>query len=168
MKLAKNMNQVRKIKKSDISALKEVLNTIELFPSEMLDDMISDYFNNPDTEDIWFTEEQDGKPISIGFCAPEKLTEGTYNLYAIGVRKDIQSKGIGSRMMNFIETYLKENGARILIIDTSRSSDFELTRKFYHKLNYHKEAVIRDFWSEGEDKVVFWKKLQYANKIDTH
>ena len=99
------------------------------------------------------------KPISIGFCAPEKLTEGTYNLYAIGVRSDIQSKGTGSRMMAFIENHLKANGHRILIVDTSGTKDFELTRKFYEKLGYNKEAVIRDFWKEGDDKVIFWKKL---------
>ena len=145
--------------KSDIPYLKQVLDTIELFPSEMLDDMISDYLNNPKTKEVWFTATKKNKPISIGYCAPEKLTEGTYNLYAIGVRNDIQSKGTGSKMMIFIENHLKENGQRILIVDTSGTDDFKLTRKFYEKLGYNKEAVIRDFWKEGDDKVIYWKKL---------
>jgi ribosomal protein S18 acetylase RimI-like enzyme len=83
-----------------------------------------------------------------------------YKLYAIGVRNDIQSKGTGSRMMTFIENHLKANNQRILIVDTSGTDDFRLTRKFYEKLEYNKEAVIRDFWKEGDDKVVFWKKLK--------
>ena len=29
----------------------------------------------------------------------------------------------------------------------------------YENLNYTKEAVIRDLWKEGEDKVVYWKTL---------
>ena len=143
----------------DVADLKEVLNSIELFPSEMLDDMISDYFNNPETQEVWFTETENDTPISIGYCAPEKLTEGTFNLYAIGVRSDIQSKGTGSSMMNFVETHLKSLGHRILIVDTSGTDDFKLTRQFYEKLAYQKEAVIRDFWQEGDDKVVYWKKL---------
>ena len=151
--------EIRMVNGNDIPALKEVLDTIELFPSEMLDDMISDYLNNPETEEIWFTETENDKPISIGYCAPEKLTEGTYNLYAIGVRKDIQSSGTGRRMMSFIENYLKENGQRILIVDTSGTDEFKLAREFYDKLVYNKEAVIRDFWQEGDDKVVYWKKL---------
>jgi ribosomal protein S18 acetylase RimI-like enzyme len=153
------MNEVRMVTQSDITDLKQVLDSIELFPSEMLDNMIFDYLNNPETEEIWFTASENSRPISIGFCAPEKLTEGTYNLYAIGVRRDIQGKGIGRKMMAYIEDYLKEKGGRILVVDTSGTDDFRKTRRFYEKLNYNKEAVIRDFWKEGDDKVVFWKKL---------
>lgn len=153
------MNEIRLVTKDDIKGLKDVLDSIELFPSEMLDDMISDYFKNPETQEIWFTALAHKKPISIGFCAPEKLTEGTYNLYAIGVRSDMQGKGIGREMMNYIERHLKQNGHRILIVETSGTDDFRLTRKFYENLNYTKEAVIRDFWKEGDDKVIYWKKL---------
>lgn len=147
------------VTQSDIPDLKQVLESIELFPSEMLDAMVSDYLENPDSEEIWFTTVENDKPISIGYCAPEKLTEGTYNLYAIGVRSDIQGNGVGSKMMAFIEGHLRDNGHRILIVDTSGTEEFKLTRRFYEKLNYNREAVIRDFWNEGDDKVVYWKKL---------
>lgn len=46
------MNNIRKVIKSDLEGLKHVLDTIELFPAEMLDDMISDYFENPVSEEI--------------------------------------------------------------------------------------------------------------------
>ena len=70
--------------------------------------MISDYFTNPDTEAIWFTCITDGKLSALGYCAPEKLTNGTYNLYAIAVDKELQGKGrgIGHKLMNFIEQLL--------------------------------------------------------------
>ena len=150
---------IRKIKKDDIQYLKVVLDSIELFPSEILEDMISSFLNNSETEEIWFTATDNDIPISIGFCAPEKLTEGTFNLYAIGVKADIQGKGIGNKMMKYIEEQLRQKGQRILIVETSGSEDLKLTRKFYENLDYTKEATIRDFWSEGDDKVVFWKRL---------
>ncbi len=153
------MNEIRMVTPSDIPYLKQVLDSIELFPSEMLDEMIADFFDNPESEDVWFTALQNEEAISIGFCSPEKLTEGTYNLYALGIRSDIQAKGIGSKMMSFIEDHLRNKGSRVLIVDTSGTEDFQLTRNFYEKLNYNKEAVIRDFWAEGDDKVVYWKKL---------
>jgi ribosomal protein S18 acetylase RimI-like enzyme len=110
------MKEIRKVCKEDIEGLKRVLENVDLFPSEMLDEMISDYLINPESEEIWFTCTVDNKPISIGYCAPEKLTERTYNLYAIGVHADSQGQGIGKAMMDFIEKYLQDSGARILIV----------------------------------------------------
>lgn len=106
-----------------------------------------------------FTLLVDNHPIAIAYCAPEKLTVGIFNLYAIGVRKDRQGKGIGGQMIQYLENQLQQAGHRILIVETSGTVDFQLTRKFYEDLGYTKEAIIRDFWSEGDDKVIYWKKL---------
>ncbi|HLP94970.1 MAG TPA: GNAT family N-acetyltransferase [Saprospiraceae bacterium] len=135
-----------------------MLNTIELFPSEMLDELISDYLNNPETEEIGFTAIQDNEVCGIAYCAPEKLIDRTFNLLAIGVQNDLQGGGIGKAMMKFIENHLRENGSRILIVDTSSTPEYDRTREFYQKIGYTKEATIRDFWKEGDDKVTFWKK----------
>jgi ribosomal protein S18 acetylase RimI-like enzyme len=61
--------------------------------------------------------------------------------------------------MKYIEQLLKHKDCRILIVETS-SDDAQIgARKFYNKIGYIQEAVIRDFWKDGEDKMVFWKKL---------
>ena len=153
------MSHIRLVTKEDIPHLRNILDSVELFPSEMLADMIQDYLENPESEDIWFTAEDSGTPISIGYCTPEILTEGTFNLIAIGVKEDLQSKGIGSKMIHFLEDLLRTKGSRILIVETSGGDDFIATRHFYEKLGYTKEAEIRDFWKEGESKVIYWKKL---------
>lgn len=152
-------HQIRKAIQKDLAQLKLVLDSSELFPSKMLDDMISDYFNNEESEDIWFTAVDNDLAISIGYCAPEKLTEGTYNLYAIALHKDFQGKGVGGEMMTYIEQELIKKQARLLIVETSGTPEYELTRKFYLKYGYTQEATIRDFYTEGDDKVVFCKKL---------
>ena len=152
--------EIRNVKKEDVPHLKTVLDSSQLFPSHLLDDMIDDYFSNMAATDIWFTMLHDEKPISIGYCAPERLTEGTYNLYAIAVRKDHQGKGIGKKMMAYIEKLLLDQHQRILIVETSGKPEFELTRTFYLKCNYIQQAVIPEFYDTGDDKVVFWKKLQ--------
>lgn len=152
-------DNIRAINKGDLEELKTVIATSGLFPPDLLEGMMSDFFTNPDTQDIWLTKLIDGKPVAIAYCAPERLTTGTYNLYLIAVHNDIQGKGIGSELMSYIETLLKSSGNRVLIVETSGLPEFELTRKFYDNCKYNREAVIRDFYSEGEDKVVFWKKI---------
>ena len=152
-------DQIRKVEKGDIPALKSVLDSSKLFPSVMLEDMLSDFLNNHHSTDIWFTTVKEEKPISIGYCAPERLTEGTYNLYAIAVHADEQGNGIGRKMMEYIEHELRKGGNRVLIVETSGLPGFQLTRDFYLKCNYIQQAVIPDFYEEGDDKIVFWKKL---------
>ena len=151
--------EIREVVHADILELKKVLDSSELFPSYLLDDMIIAYLNDEASTDFWFTTTENKIPISIAYCAPERLTEGTFNLYAIAVRKEHQGKGIGKEMMNYIENRLKQNGARVLIVETSGKPEYQKTRDFYLKCNYIKQAVIPEFYEEGDDKIVFWKKL---------
>jgi len=154
------MNQkIRPVTTADVDDLKLVLDSCELFPSEYLDEMISDYFNNAETEDHWFTFLIDEKPVAIGYCIPEKLTEGTYNLLAIGVSQNAQRKGVASAMMEYIEQQLKQKKGRLLLVETSSDEAQIAARKLYQKIGYKQVAVIDDFWKDGEDKIVFLKQL---------
>ena len=154
--------QIRIVKEKDLQGLKAVIDSSELFPSELLDDMIASYFNNPGSQDIWLTvDDLDLKrsTIAVAYCAPEPMTEGTYNLYLIAIHKDYQGKSIGTQIMQYVEKLLREQGHRVLIVETSGLPEFELTRKFYDKCQYTRMALIKDFYQEGEDKVIFWKKI---------
>ena len=152
-------SKIQTVTQNDIDGLKKVVDSSGLFPSEYLDEMISDYLNNADTQDIWFTYIDSNAPTAIGYCVPEKLTNGTYNLLAIGVSQDSQRNGVATEMMNYIEQQLKQKDGRILIVETSSDNAQIGARKFYEKIGYTQMAVIKDFWNDGEDKIVFWKKL---------
>lgn len=153
------MNNIRSVEARDIPELRTVIDSNDLFPSHLLNDMMSDYLQNPSSNDIWLTVESHRSVVGVAYCAPEKLTEGTYNLYLIAVHKRDHGKGVGSMLIRHLENLLRTQGHRILIVETSGLPDFELTRRFYEKTGYTSEARIRDFYKEGEDKIVFWKKL---------
>lgn len=40
------------------------------------------------------------------------------------------------------------------------TDDFKDIRRFHTRTGYTEEARVRDFYKDGEDKVVFWKSLQ--------
>lgn len=89
----------------------------------------ADYFSNPETEDIWLTKLDHDKPVAIAYCAPERLTDGTYNLYLIAVHKELQAKGIGGQMIRYIEQLLRSKGKRMLLVETSGLPEFESAKE---------------------------------------
>ncbi len=152
-------SHIRAVTSEDLPALKVVIDANDLFPSDMLDEMISDYLTNKDSNDYWFTYD-DGQPVAIGYCAPERMTHRTWNLYLIAVHPDYQKSGRGASMLRHIEQRLAELGERILLVETSGLQSFEGTREFYLKCGYNQEARIREFYQAGEDKIVFRKLLK--------
>jgi len=151
--------KIRSVRSDDLPSLIDVVDTSGLFPGQILTDMIGSNLSDENSQHHWLTYEM-GKPIAVAYFAPEEMTSGTWNLYLIAVHKDHQGSGIGAQLMNHVESFLKSKGERILIVETSDLEEFKLTRKFYDGLNYGREAHIRDFYGEGEGKVVFLKKLK--------
>ncbi|WP_237215930.1 GNAT family N-acetyltransferase [Ruegeria lacuscaerulensis] len=145
--------------RDDVAALQEVLNGTELFPSEMLPDMVNSFLSDEESSEIWLACEVDGNPVGFCYAVPEELAEGAWNMLAIAVLPTQQGGGLGSAISRHLETELKERGQRILIVDTSGTEEFKQTREFYRKNGYTEEARIRDFWATGDDKIVFWKSL---------
>lgn len=142
----------------DIAGLQAVLDGTELFPSEMLPDMLVPSLAG-ETEAFWLTCHIDGEAVGLCYTVPEALADGTWNMLALAVRPDLQGKRLGAALVHAAEQHLKDTGQRILIVDTSGTDDFALTRKFYAQNGYEEEARIRDFWANGDDKVIFRKAL---------
>jgi ribosomal protein S18 acetylase RimI-like enzyme len=150
---------IRPTRMEDIPALAGVVDETGLFPGEMLPDMVSDFLSGQDIQDIWLTCEEGGKPVGFCYAAPEKLTDGTWNMLAIAVHPSGQGRGHGSAIVQSLEAILHRHGHRVLIADTSGKDEFAQTRAFYRKNGYSEEARIRDFWAKGDDKVIFWKLI---------
>jgi ribosomal protein S18 acetylase RimI-like enzyme len=144
--------------REDMPAIARIASATGLFPPEMLDDMIAGYLNNT-KQDLWFVGVDEDGLVAFGFCEPERLTSGTWNLLAIGVLPERQGNGVGARMMAYLENRLAEQGERILLVETMGTPELQLTRDFYLKNGYIEEARIREFYEAGADKVVFWKHL---------
>ncbi len=142
----------------DVPALKDVLDTTGLFPSDMLSDMLAPALAG-ETEAFWLTCRHGGKAVGFCYIAPEEFTDGTWNMLALAVHPDFQGNGIGAALVRAAELHLRDKGQRILVVDTSGSNDFSLARKFYAQSGYEEEARIRDFWADGDDKVIFRKAL---------
>ncbi|MGC1496084.1 MAG: GNAT family N-acetyltransferase [Sulfitobacter sp.] len=150
---------IRLTQAADIPALKTVLDQTDLFPSEMLPDMLGGFLKAVEPDELWLTCVDQGAPIGLCYAKPEMLANGTWNMLAIAVHPDHQRRGAGGALTSHLELALKHNNQRILIVDTSGSAAFDNTRSFYLKNGYTQESRIRDYWAPGDDKVTFWKQL---------
>ncbi len=150
--------EIRPTAAPDLPTLRRVLEETELFPPDMLEGMWRGSLQG-DPPALWFTALADGEPIAFCYAQAEPLTDGSWNMLAIGVRRAVQGTGVGAALTRHLEGELKKAGARILIADTSGVPGFAATRKFYRKQGYAEEARIRDYWEAGDDKVTFRKAL---------
>ena len=150
--------KIRQPKSTDLSALIQILEDTELFPAELLGDLIEPFFSDVENTEKWLVLETDeAGVIGFSYTRPEALAEGVWNLLAIGFRKEQQGKGFGTKLIAEVEKSLKKE--RILLVETSGLDDFKATRDFYEKCGYTREAVIRNYWADGDDKVIFSKSL---------
>jgi len=151
--------RIREALPSDLPAMKSIIDSTALFPSELLDDMSASFFDGSGADEIWLVAEYDGAQAGLAYCASEQMTEGAKNLLLIAVHARAQGKGHGTALLEELETRLKKQMNRILLVETSGLPEYAATRRFYLKNGFTAEARIRDFYKAGEDKIVFWKRL---------
>jgi ribosomal protein S18 acetylase RimI-like enzyme len=153
-------NQVltRALSRADLPAVSKVVEQTGMFPSEMLPDMVEPFLARS-ADHRWIVVVEGDAVIGFAYSEPERMTDNTHNLLAIAVTPDRQGQGFGKRLVHAIKAALKEQGGRVLLVETSSLPEFTGARAFYDRLGFAREALIRDFYAEGEDKVLFWRKL---------
>jgi len=110
----------------------------------------------------WLVIDDGGELLGAAFYAAEPFADRMWNLYFLVVDPNTAGKGLGTRLVQHIESALRDEGAevaRTLIVETSSTPQYERTRAFYERLGFTREATIRQFYGPDDHKVVFWKSL---------
>ncbi|MGF1568591.1 MAG: GNAT family N-acetyltransferase [Nodosilinea sp.] len=153
---------IRPTTPEDTAALIALANSTGLFEPDQLKqlgEMLTDYFSNRrGREHFWLTDDDQG-PVGVAYGEPEPMTDRVWNLQLIAVRPDRQGQGRGTALLHHVEQTLIARDGRMLLIETSGLPDFERTRMFYRQCGYEEEARIRDFYTTGDDKIVYRKIL---------
>ena len=108
-----------------------------------------------------FIVERDGEKV-LGFSChgPRDLATGVYDLYWIAVDPQARRGGVGRRLLNASEDAVRQSDGRMLIAETSGTPLYESTRSFYLGMEYKAEAIIKDFYTEGDDLVIYVKRFK--------
>lgn len=121
--------------------------------------VIDDALRSPQADDytILCAENEAGDVLGYVCFGPIPMTDRCYDLYWICVDRASKKRGIGTSLMLAMETDLKKRNARHIYIDTSSTPPYDDARSFYERHGYRTVSVSPDFYSQGDDKVVYRK-----------
>jgi ribosomal protein S18 acetylase RimI-like enzyme len=113
----------------------------------------------PESGYLFLFAEKGGRAVGYSCYGEIACTRGSYDLYWIAVHQDCRGQGIGGRLLRATEERIAAAGGRIVWVETSGRPQYEPTREFYRRGGYAREAVMRDFYDAGDDKVLYVKRL---------
>lgn len=150
--------------KQDGPGILAVTSHIDVFSPEEKDcvaELWDEYIQNgPETSGYYFVVAHEGDRISGYACfGMRSLTDGTYDLYWIAVDPIGRRKGMGRELLQRVEDDIRKLGGRLMFVETSGLEKYSPTRRFYLATGYLQEATIKDFYSPGDDLVIFTKHL---------
>ena len=129
----------------------EVDVAVELVDQRLLQGLASGYY--------FVFAERDGRTLGYGCYGPIAATVGSYDFYWLAVDKGCQNQGLGRAMRKEIERRIREAGGRRIYIETSNRAQYAPTRAFHERSGYRQEAILKDFYADGDDKVIYVKTL---------
>lgn len=116
------------------------------------------HFANPD-QALWYTAMEDDSPVGVAYCVPEPVTSGTWNLLMLWMKDGYEGKGSGQALVRAVETALVARKARLLIVETCQTEEFEPARTFYVEAGFVLEAEVKNFFDWGENKLIYAKSV---------
>jgi aminoglycoside 6'-N-acetyltransferase I len=158
---------IRKLKQSDVDPLEGMLKRISAFNDKEVEvamELINiTAFNNEQTDYNVFVYEDEGKIIGYHCTGKRPLTDAVYDLYWIVADPSAGKKGVGKSLIEHAERFVKENNGRWLLAETSSKESYAATRNFYLRNKYSIVSQINDFYSIGDNLLVFGKYFNNKN-----
>ena len=103
--------------------------------------------------------ECNGKIVGYTCFGRVPLTDNRYDLYWIVVDGNAQQQGVATGLMAQTEEKAKALGCKILYAETSSRTVYAPAQAFYRKHGFELEARLKDFYADGDDKMIFAKRV---------
>ena len=102
--------------------------------------------------------EVDGHVAGYACFGATPCTVGTYDLYWIAVDPARQNLGLGRALLDAVESAVRAEHGRLLVIETASKPEYAATRAFYERCGLDLTARIPDFYARGDDKLVYCRR----------
>jgi ribosomal protein S18 acetylase RimI-like enzyme len=103
--------------------------------------------------------EDSGRTVAYSCYGRIGGTESSYDLYWIAVDDAYRGKGIGRIALDETMKLIEAEGGKRVYAETSSREQYEPTRSFYLKNSFYQEAFIKDFYADGDSKVIYTREI---------
>ena len=123
-------------------------------------ELVDEAFKQPEMDDYLFVFADNEREL-VGYSCYGRipLTRSSFDLYWIAVTQQLRGAGIGRKLLELTEEGIIAHGGTQAYLDTSGRALYRSTRKFYEAAGYQPEAVLKDFYAPGDDKIIYRKTL---------
>jgi ribosomal protein S18 acetylase RimI-like enzyme len=152
--------QIRELVPDDVKDLLKILRNTGVFKDyeiDVADEVIQDSLKPASDYTSFCAVNEDRCVVGFVCCGPTPCTSGTFDLYWIAVDTAHQGSGIGKQLLLQAENFVKEKGARLMLIETSSTADYDNTRYFYLNNGYQQLASVPDYYRPGDHKIIYGK-----------
>jgi len=147
----------------EVEQIVNVTREAQVFDAEEIatvQELVDDYVSKGDASSYRFLScRLNGRVAGYTCYGKRSLTDSTFDLYWICSAPSAQRNGVGHALLQQTEREIRAMGGRLLIVETSSSPEYEPARRFYDSHGYRREAVIEDFYAEGDGLVLYSKRL---------
>lgn len=147
----------------DLQSVRTIVESSGFFYPDEVDvavELVSERLEKGESSGYYFIFLQD-KDQTVGYSCygPIACTKGSYDFYWLAVINDRRGQGLGTLLIMETEKQIIDKLGRGIYIETSSRAQYEPTRRVYLKHGYQIEAVLKDYYHPGDDRVIFSKKF---------
>ena len=142
----------------DAPAVARLVVTAGMFGAEesaFVPPLFADVLGSPRDGRHGLVVDDDAGVRGVAYWRPVEVADGVVDLTMIAVDPAVQGRGVGRALMRHAEAQARGAGQRLVLVQTSGRDQYAGTRRFYAALGYDEEARVRDYWTAGDDMVLF-------------
>lgn len=155
---------IRPLQAKDRQRIQQIVNAVGNFNEadikiamELIDDVIA---KEGKSDYIVYVLEDNEQIVQAYVCYGQTpLTDHTYDFYWMAIDPERQRHGLGLRLFQFVEEQVRDHGGKLLMCETSSQESYERVIKLYERLGYQPVARIKNFYRQGDDKLIYMKEL---------